>query len=195
MVSFHLIAPKRSYFLRLDSWSLSWSFFKFFFFSLRFIYLFERERKSSWAHTPVRGTGDKGERISRRLCAEHGAQCGTWPHDPEIRTWAEIKSWTLNQLSHPGAPHSSTSLVNCPWLHISLSLDFIIFLPPINYVQLPWRCFHLEVLSQLPSYCIITETAPFLRFSIFVTSLIVSSFHSGFEPWDLKTFYFTVAGT
>ena len=23
---------------------------------------------------------------------------------PEIMTWAKIKSWTLNQLSHPGAP-------------------------------------------------------------------------------------------
>jgi len=26
------------------------------------------------------------------------------PHDPEILTRAEIKSWMLNQLSHPGAP-------------------------------------------------------------------------------------------
>ena len=24
--------------------------------------------------------------------------------DPDIMTWAEIKSWTLNRLSHPGAP-------------------------------------------------------------------------------------------
>ena len=24
--------------------------------------------------------------------------------DPEIMTWAQIESWTLNQLSHPGTP-------------------------------------------------------------------------------------------
>ena len=28
----------------------------------------------------------------------------TWFHDPEIMTWAEIKSRTLNWLSHPGTP-------------------------------------------------------------------------------------------
>jgi len=27
-----------------------------------------------------------------------------WTHNPEIETWAEIKSWRLNWLSHPGTP-------------------------------------------------------------------------------------------
>ena len=29
----------------------------------------------------------------------------------EIMTWAEIKSWMLNQLSHPGAPHCPLFLI------------------------------------------------------------------------------------
>ena len=39
-----------------------------------------------------------------RLCTGWGTQCETWTHNPEIKTWAEIKSWTLNWLSHPGPP-------------------------------------------------------------------------------------------
>jgi len=44
------------------------------------------------------------ERISSRLPAESRAQHGARSQDPEIITSAEIKSWTLNPLSHPGAP-------------------------------------------------------------------------------------------
>ena len=36
--------------------------------------------------------------------AWHGAQHGARSHDPEIMTWAEIKSRMLNWLSPPGAP-------------------------------------------------------------------------------------------
>lgn len=28
----------------------------------------------------------------------------SWSHDPEVKTWDEIKSWTLNRLSHPSTP-------------------------------------------------------------------------------------------
>ena len=31
----------------------------------------------------------------------HGTQC----HDPEIMTWAQIRSWMLTWLSYPGVPH------------------------------------------------------------------------------------------
>ena len=34
----------------------------------------------------------------------------------EIMTWAEIKSWTLNQLSHPGAPPNTLKLTVEVWL-------------------------------------------------------------------------------
>lgn len=37
-----------------------------------------------------------------RLHPQHRAQCGAWTHDPEIDTWAEIKSWIPNWLNHPG---------------------------------------------------------------------------------------------
>ena len=44
------------------------------------------------------------ERISNRFHAEHRAWHGVHFHNPEIVTWAETKSWMLNQLSHPGVP-------------------------------------------------------------------------------------------
>jgi len=39
-----------------------------------------------------------------RLHTQHGAQHGAWTHDPEIKTWAEIKSLMLNWLRNPGTP-------------------------------------------------------------------------------------------
>ena len=40
-----------------------------------------------------------------RLHGQDRAQCRAQTHDPDIKTWAEIKSRMLNQLSHLGAPH------------------------------------------------------------------------------------------
>ena len=39
-----------------------------------------------------------------RLHTQHGVQPGAGTQDPEIKTWAKIKSWMPNRLSHPGAP-------------------------------------------------------------------------------------------
>ena len=50
------------------------------------------------------GRGRGRERIPSILCTEHGAQCGASSRNPEIMTWADIKSQMLNFLSHPGAP-------------------------------------------------------------------------------------------
>ena len=73
-------------------------FFLFSFFKKDlFTYLRGRERER------FRGAVEEGERISSRLPTECGAWHGAWSHDPEIMTWAEIKSWMLNRLSHPGA--------------------------------------------------------------------------------------------
>ena len=58
-----------------------------------FIYLRVRES----AHR--RRSRGKG---TSKLCTEHRAQCGVWSPDPEIVTWAEIKSQMLNWLRHPG---------------------------------------------------------------------------------------------
>ena len=38
------------------------------------------------------------------LCCQRRPQLGAWSQDCEIMTWAEIKSWMLNWLSHSGAP-------------------------------------------------------------------------------------------
>ena len=45
------------------------------------------------------GAEGEGEKISSRLCTEHGAWHGTRSHNPEIMTWAETKSQTLNRLA------------------------------------------------------------------------------------------------
>ena len=50
--------------------------------------------KTKWL-SQRRGRGREKKDISSRLHAEP---------DPKIMTWAEIKSWVLNQLSHPGTP-------------------------------------------------------------------------------------------
>ena len=39
-----------------------------------------------------------------RPLTEHGSRYRAGRHDPEIMTWAPIKSSTLNWLSHPGIP-------------------------------------------------------------------------------------------
>ena len=50
------------------------------------------------------GVERKGERIPSRLCAVGSEpNMGLELMNHEIMTRAYIKSWTLNQLSHPGA--------------------------------------------------------------------------------------------
>ena len=44
------------------------------------------------------GAEAEGERISSRLHAEYGTQCGAQSNDPEVMTWAETKSVMLNWL-------------------------------------------------------------------------------------------------
>ena len=39
----------------------------------------------------------------KQIRAERGAQCKAQSNDPDIMTWAEIKSRMVNWLSHPGA--------------------------------------------------------------------------------------------
>ena len=56
------------------------------------------------------------ENPMQALCCQWGA----WyePKNYEIITWAEIKSWTLNRLSHPGAPKINFSN---PFLSLAIS--------------------------------------------------------------------------
>ena len=62
------------------------------------IYLFIRERKREHEQE------GEGERISSRLRAEQGARCRGSISHPEVVTWAETKSQTLNQMHRPSAP-------------------------------------------------------------------------------------------
>ena len=77
----------------------------FFFLSL-FLY-FEREQERALAERQrERERERERERIPsslRTLSAESDA--GLELRNHEITTWAKIKSWTLNALSHPGSPY------------------------------------------------------------------------------------------
>ena len=66
------------------------------FFFKKDLFILEREREQERA-------GRGAERISSRLPIEYGAWCGAQSQDPEIMTWAKIKSQLINWLSHPGA--------------------------------------------------------------------------------------------
>ena len=71
-----------------------------------FLFFFKREGLM-W------GEGRGKERILRRLHTQNRAWCRARFHNPEIMTWAEIKSWTLNQLSHPLLTPIAYDLFNC----------------------------------------------------------------------------------
>jgi len=63
------------------------------FFFLRFyLFTYLRERESG------------GMESDKQTCTERGARLGAQSQDSEIMTWAEIKSWVLTWLSHPGTP-------------------------------------------------------------------------------------------
>ena len=78
-------------------------------YSIKFIYLFwERERE----HECARGVEKEGQRIPSRFCmvsTKPNAELD--PTNCEIMTWAEVKSQTLNWLSHSGAPELKCLLV------------------------------------------------------------------------------------
>ena len=69
----------------------NWSFWTLFFF----------EREYGWSG---RGQKEGVRETLKQAHAQHGAWLGARSHNPGITTWAEIKSWTLNWRSHPGAP-------------------------------------------------------------------------------------------
>ena len=56
------------------------------------------------------GEGGQGERERENLNQIPCQGNGTWSHNAEIITWAEIKTWRLNQLNHPGGLQISSIL-------------------------------------------------------------------------------------
>ena len=51
-----------------------------------------------------RGGQRDRERMSSTLCTEPGARLRAPSQDPEIMTWARVRSWMLSPWSHPGTP-------------------------------------------------------------------------------------------
>ena len=72
-----------------------------------------------------RGQGRHTEKILSRFHTQHGALHGAQCHDPGIMTYAEIKSQTLNQLSHPGAPYPSV-LKEESWISTQIFKKYLI---------------------------------------------------------------------
>ena len=69
----------------------------FIYFFLKLIYFWKREKEREWV-----GEGQR-ERIPNRLHTPHWAWHGAQSHHCEIVPWAEVKTLTLNLLSHPDA--------------------------------------------------------------------------------------------
>ena len=68
-----------------------------------------------------------GERILSRLHTQYRAGCRVQSHNPEIMTQVEIKSWTLNQPSHPGIPHFTGLFMQNSYTVFSKILPLCIF--------------------------------------------------------------------
>ena len=65
----------------------------------------ERERGREGDREEGREKSKQGRGRERLLGLNVGLNLmGAQSHDYEIMTWATIKRWTLNQLSHPGTP-------------------------------------------------------------------------------------------
>ena len=92
---------------RLTDWA-TWRPQNFLLFKKSFIYLFwerKREREREGERGRQHAQAGEGQRTPSRLYAvseEHGTVLNL--RNCEIMTWVDIKSWMLNQLSHPGAP-------------------------------------------------------------------------------------------
>ena len=98
----------------------------------------EREREGGRERETERGREGEGEKGKdrERESQESQSNVGLDLMNHEVMTWAKVKSWTLNQLSDPGAPtHPSlNSQPLCPvmgalWTYSSWSLDRVYSLP------------------------------------------------------------------
>ena len=98
------VSAKVSFFLLQNNivWEQTHYCFKFYNIQLFLKILFIWERACTWVWG--RGRKREAERIWSRLHTECRASFRAQSHDHEIMTRAETKTWTHNQLSHPGAP-------------------------------------------------------------------------------------------
>ena len=84
------------------------------FFFFKFIYLFW-EKACVCVRERGKGRERKRENPKQAPCCQHRAWCWSPSMNHEIMTWAESKSWILNQLSHPGTPILSFSMRGIMW--------------------------------------------------------------------------------
>ena len=106
--------------------------YPFYFFNM-YLFLRENEREHKW--------GRDRERERERIPSSVRPDTGLELMKCEITTWAEIKSWTLNQLSHSGALKT----------HLFLNILLLAGSLLINHFLSSWTCqpFSLVFLSVL----------------------------------------------
>ena len=119
--------------------------FVLFCFSL-FIYL-ERKSMSRWVTKRER----ERENPKQAPHCQPRARCRALSHDwPEITTWADIKSQTLNWLSHC-APHCVSCFLNCSFSNTTDKAISKLVLYPYSFFHLIYNyweiCFYLSVYS------------------------------------------------
>ena len=123
----------------------------------------ERERERDWVGEGLRER--ERLRIPSRLYALRGAWLRAVSHDPEVMTWAKIKSWTLSQLSHPGNPRI-IFLISFWEFHLGLSIARV-----WEYI---WICILILYLATL------------LNLFISTNSFLVD--HLGFSLYKIMSF-------
>lgn len=94
-------------------------------FFFRFTYFRERDRERAWDGAEGEGQNPKQ---APRLVAESNVGLS---HDPDIKTWVEIKSWLPSWLRHPGAPSSL-------WL-FQKNTDYLLHLFNFMAIHEDWR--------------------------------------------------------
>ena len=76
-----------------------------------FVSFWEREKERVPAPAGEGQREREKENPKQAPCCQHRAWCRALFHDHEIMTWAEIKSQTLNWLSHPSTPVHTCVLI------------------------------------------------------------------------------------
>ena len=119
-------------------------------FFLKDLFIWKRER----VHVHMSREERQREWISSRLLAGYRAWSRAWSHNPEIMI--KIRSWILNQLSHPGPPSSwldfdymsvagTSQKWCCPCLIAHSQVAH-----PISLTHY-WWCAHVDFLFQMVS--------------------------------------------
>lgn len=90
-----------------------------------FFFFWERQPMCTHTHKRGKDRGKGRERISSGLHTQSRALLRAQSHGCEIMPWAEIKSQTLSQLCHPGAPWTTFLKINC--VQLSLRKDPTVF--------------------------------------------------------------------